>query len=141
MTDLVQIVAVTVSAGLLVTVIALVRSGRLREEYAFAWIIGSLALLVLAIWRNSLDLAAKWIGIYYPPALLLLAVILAMFVVSLYFSVVISRQRQQIERLVEEVALLDAEVRGAARQRRSEGSGAVAAADVVERAAGHREQA
>jgi hypothetical protein len=113
MTDLVQIVAVAVSAALLVTVIGLVREGRLREEYAFAWIVGSLVLLALAIWRNRLDLAAKWLGIYYPPALLLLAVILAVFVVSLYFSVVISRQRQQIEHLVEEVALLDAEVRGA----------------------------
>jgi hypothetical protein len=112
-TGLVQIVAVAISAGLLVAVIALVRERRLREEYAFAWIVGSLLLLALAVWRNSLDLAAKWLGIYYPPALLLLAVILAVFVVSLYFSVVISRQRQQIEHLVEEVALLDAEVRGA----------------------------
>jgi hypothetical protein len=113
MNGLVQIVAVAISAALLVTVIALVRERRLREEYAFAWIVGSLVLLALAIWRNSLDLAAKWLGIYYPPALLLLAVILAVFVVSLYFSVVISRQRQQIEHLAEEVALLDAEVRGA----------------------------
>lgn len=118
MTGLVQIVAVAISAGLLITVIALVRDGRLREEYAFAWIVGSLVLLGLAIWRNSLDLAAKWLGIYYPPALLLLAVILAVFVVSLYFSVVISRQRQQIEHLAEEVALLDAEVRGARRSSR-----------------------
>ena len=118
MTGLVQIVAVAISAGLLITVIALVRDGRLREEYAFAWIVGSLVLLGLAIWRNSLDLAAKWLGIYYPPALLLLAVILAVFVVSLYFSVVISRQRQQIEHLAEEVALLDAEVRGARRSGR-----------------------
>jgi hypothetical protein len=113
MTGLVQTVAVAISAALLITVIVLVRDRRLREEYAFAWIVGSLALLALAIWRNSLDLAAKWLGIYYPPALLLLAVILAVFVVSLYFSVVISRQRQQIEHLAEEVALLDAEVRGA----------------------------
>ncbi len=120
MNDLVQIVAIAVSAGLLVAVVALVRDGRLREEYAFAWIIGSLVLLVLAIWRNSLDLAAKWLGIYYPPALLLLAFILAMFVVSLYFSVVISRQRQQIERLAEEVALLDAEVRRAANDTRKD---------------------
>ena len=120
MTNLVQVVAVAVSAGLLVAVIVLVRDGRLREEYAFAWIVGSLVLLVLAVWRNSLDLAAKWLGIYYPPALLLLVFILAMFVVSLYFSVVISRQRQQIERLVEEVALLDAEVRGAANRNRQD---------------------
>ena len=34
-----------------------------------------------------------------------------MFLVSLYFSVMVSRQRQQIEKLVEEVALLDADLR------------------------------
>jgi hypothetical protein len=111
MTDVIQVVAVAVAILLVVLVVWLVRGGRLREEYAFAWLVAAAALLVIAIWRNGLDLAAKWLGVYYPPALLLLAVILAVFLVALYFSVVISRQRQQIERLVEEVALLDAEIR------------------------------
>jgi hypothetical protein len=112
MTDAIQVVAVTVAVALVGLVLWLVRGRRLREEYAFAWLLGALALLGVAVWRNSLDVAAKWIGVYYPPALLLLAVILAVFLMALYFSVVISRQRQQIERLVEEVALLDAEIRG-----------------------------
>lgn len=107
----VQIVALAISASLFAAVMMLVRRGRLREEYAFAWIVASLAVLALAIWRNTLDLVAKWLGVFYPPAVLLLAVIFVVFVVALYFSVVISRQRAQIERLVEEVALLDAEVR------------------------------
>jgi len=100
-----------IGLALLLAVVRLVRRGRLREEYAFVWLLAAGALLALAIWRNGLDLAAKWLGVYYPPALLLLAVILAVFLVSLYFSVVISRQREQIERLVEEIALLDAEMR------------------------------
>jgi len=107
----VQIVALAISASLFAAVMMLVRRGRLREEYAFAWIVASLAVLALAIWRNTLDVVAKWLGVFYPPAVLLLVVIFVVFVVALYFSVVISRQRAQIERLVEEVALLDAEVR------------------------------
>jgi hypothetical protein len=39
-----------------------------------------------------------------------------MFAALLYFSVAISRQRQQIERLIEEVGLLSAEVRDLERQ-------------------------
>ena len=58
-----------------------------------------------------LDLPPALLGIYYPPALLILVLVFFVFVVSLYFSVVVSRQRQQIERLVEDVALLDADLR------------------------------
>ena len=38
MTDVVQLVSIVVSAALLVTVIELVRRGRLTEEYSFIWI-------------------------------------------------------------------------------------------------------
>ena len=54
--------------------------------------------------------------------MLLLVLTLFVFVVSLYFSVVVSRQRQQIERLVEEMALLDADVRELTGSTRSTGS-------------------
>jgi hypothetical protein len=92
-------------------VLELVRRRKLTEEHSLIWIAGALALLVLSVWRNLLDVTARIVGVYYPPTLLLLALIGFVFVVSLYFSVVISRQRQDIERIVEELALLDAEVR------------------------------
>jgi len=57
------------------------------------------------------------------------------FCTALYFSVVISRQRQQIERLVEEVALLDAEVRERAADPGAR-SGAIPGAEIVDAAAG-----
>ncbi len=50
-------------------------------------------------------------GIHYPPALLLLALIVLVFVAALNFSIVVSRQRRQIERLIQEVAILEAELR------------------------------
>jgi len=111
MNHTVQIVAVAVSLGFLLAVLELVRRRRLTEEYSFLWIGFALLLLVLSLWREILHAVARWLGVYYPPAVLLLALLLFVFVASLYFSVVISRQRRQIERMVEDLAILAAEVR------------------------------
>jgi hypothetical protein len=109
--DPVQIIAIVTSIVLLVLVIELVRRKKLSEEYSFVWIICALALLILSIGRRVLDVVAVALGIYYPPAALILVLILFVFVASLSFSVVVSKQRRQIERLIEDAALLEARVR------------------------------
>ena len=48
---------------------------------------------------------------HYPPAVLVLLLILIVFVASLCFSVILSRQQQQIDRLIDETAILAAEMR------------------------------
>ena len=111
MTDLVQLVSIIVSAVLLASIVELVRRGRLTEEYSFIWIVCAVALFALSLWRNLLDVAATALGVHYPPAVLLLVLTFFVVIVSLYFSVVVSRHRKDIERLVEEVALLDEQVR------------------------------
>ena len=111
MTDPVQVIAIVVSFLLLVLVLDLVRRKKLTEEYSFVWIVCALALIGLSIGRRLLDSAALAMGIFYPPAVLLLVLVLFVFVASLSFSVVLSRHRQQIERLMEDVAILDARLR------------------------------
>ena len=97
-----------ISVGLLLFVLDLVRRRKLTEEYSFIWIFFALGLVALSVWRESLHAVARWLDVHYPPAVLLAATILFVFIASLYFSVVISRQREQIERLVEEHAILAA---------------------------------
>ena len=109
--DMVQFAAFAVSVLLLAGVLELVRSKKLSEEYSFVWIVCAVALIVLSLARRSMDRIAVSFGIFYPPAALLLVLILFVFIASLSFSVVVSRQRQQIEQLVEETALLEARVR------------------------------
>jgi hypothetical protein len=109
--DRIQIVALAVSVTLLVAVLELARRRKLTEEYSIVWIASSLALLALSIRREMLDSAARWLGVFYPPILLLLALIVMVFIASLCFSVIVSRQRQQIERLIEETAVMAAEIR------------------------------
>ena len=109
--DLIQIAAIVISALLLVVVLDLVRRQKLTEEYSFIWIACAVALLAASIARHTVDRMALSLGIYYPPAALLLVLILFVFLASVSFSVVVSKQRQQIERLIEDAALLDAEIR------------------------------
>ena len=109
--DRVQAVAIAVSAGLLVVVLELVRRRKLVEEYSALWIVGAMALLGLSIWREVLHKAAAELGVVYPPSVLLLLLVAMVFVALLWFSVVLSTQRRQIERLIEDTAILGAQVR------------------------------
>ncbi len=109
--DRLQVLAILVSLALLVGVLELVRRKKLSEEYSFVWILCAIALFGLSMARSLLDRVAVGLGIHYPPAALVLVIILFVFVASVLFSVVVSRQRQQIERLIEDTALLDARLR------------------------------
>jgi len=111
MTDRVQIAALTASVILLLLVLELVRRRHLAEEYSALWILSALALMGISLRRDLLDTAAMWLGVYYPPAVLLLVVILIVFTASLSFSVILSRHQRQIDRLIEETAVMSAELR------------------------------
>jgi hypothetical protein len=136
MTDLVQIIAVSVSSALLALVLELVRRRKLTEEYSVLWVLCGVALLVFSIWRDGLHVAARALGIYYPPAVLILVLGFFVFIVSLSFSAVVSRQRQQIERMIEDLALMDRDLR----ELRSR-VGSITSEQVVPGSADHRPEA
>ena len=118
MTDRVQLVAVIVSVFLLLAVLELVRRRKLIEEYSIVWIACALAMLGLSVWRSLLDRSAQLLGVYYPPSALLMALVVLVFVALLWFSVILSKQRQLIDRLMEETAVLAAELRDVRRDER-----------------------
>jgi hypothetical protein len=107
----VQAVALGASVVLLLAVLELVRRRKLAEEYSFFWIGSALLMLALSIRHDMLSAVARWMGVDDPPLVLVLVLVFTMFVASLWFSVIVSRQRKQIERLIEESAILSAEVR------------------------------
>ena len=119
--DRIQIAAILVSLGLLVVVLELVRRHKLVEEYSVVWIVGAIGLLALSVWRGLLDAAAQRFGVFYPPSLLLMGLVGLVFVGLLTFSVILSRQRRQIERLTEEAAVLGTEIRELRSERSSDG--------------------
>lgn len=132
MTDRVQIVAVAGSVILLLLILELVRRRRLAEEYSALWIVSALVLIGISLRRDVLDFAARWLGVYYPPAVLVLMLVGIISVASLSFSVILSRQQRQIDRLIEENAIMAAEIRELrSSERAASGIGAGSAADVI----------
>jgi hypothetical protein len=111
MTDRVQVVAVVGSVLLLLLVLELVRRRRLAEEYSALWIVSALVLIGISLRRDALDFAARLLGVYYPPAVLVLMLVAIISMASLCFSVILSRQQRQIDRLIEENAIMAAELR------------------------------
>jgi hypothetical membrane protein len=97
MIERIQTVALAGSAALLILVLELVRRRKLTEEYSFLWIVAALGLLAVAIYGEMLELVVF--------------LMVVVFIASLCFSVIVSRQRRQIERLIEETAILAAEMR------------------------------
>ena len=111
MNSRIQIVAIAGSVLFLLLVLELVRRRRLAEEYSALWIIAALALLGASIRRDLIDRTAAWLGIYYGPAVLLLGLVVVVSAVLLWMSVILSRQQAQIDHLIEEAAILSAELR------------------------------
>jgi hypothetical protein len=132
MTDRVQIVALAGSVALLLLVLELVRRRRLAEEYSALWIVSAVALIGISLRRDLLDSAARWLGVYYPPAVLVLMLVAIISIASLSFSVILSRQQRQIDRLIEENAIMAAELRELRASERARSTvRAVAAADMI----------
>ena len=101
----IQYLAIAASIVLIVAIIELIRRGRLREEYALVWLGAAVVFLVLSIWRELFDALARFLGIAYAPALLILVILFFGFVYLLHFSIVISRLTSENKKLAQELAI------------------------------------
>ena len=108
----VSILAAVASLALLGVVLELIRSRRLRERYALLWLLTGVVLLVLSLWRSSVNTIAGWIGIEtYPPAVLFAVGTLFIVLVLLHYSTVISKLADQNTVLAQRLALLESQLR------------------------------
>ena len=110
----VQIVAIAATAGLFVILLELVRRRRMLERYAILWLVCSVALLGLSVWKGLLTDLAHAVGIFYAPSALFVIAFGFVLVLLLHFSVAVSRLAEQNKVLAQRLALLEERQRGAA---------------------------
>ena len=97
---------------LILVVLELIRSRRLRERYALLWLLTGVVLLALSLWRSGLNTIAGWVGIEtYPPAVLFAVGALFVLLVLLHYSTVISKLHDQNTMLAQRLALLEQRLR------------------------------
>ena len=129
---IVSIVGSILSFAIVLVVLELIRTRRLRERYALLWLLTGIVLTVLAAWRNGLNTIAGWFGVQtYPPAVLFAVALLFVLAVLLHYSTVISRLADQNVILAQRLALLELEVNRQARRDEPAVHAAAAPADRV----------
>ena len=108
--DKIQIIATTGSIILIVFIISLIRNRRLKEEYSLLWLLFSFLFLGLSIWKDGLDWMASQVGISYPPAALFLILIMALFIMLIEMSLIISKQSEWIKQSAQDIGMMKLDI-------------------------------
>ncbi len=106
----IQIIIGTLSIGLLLMTLELIRKKRLREEYSILWLFTGVAILIFSL-SPEFFLAtffARITGLYYLSAVVLILFLFLLLIV-LHFSVVISKLTDRNKELAQRYALLELE--------------------------------
>ena len=105
-----RIMAIVISAGLLLLILELVRRKRLMERYALLWLFSTLLLLVLSVWSSLLNSLASALGISYPPSALFAVAFGVVLVLLIHFSLAVSRLSDQNKVLAQRLGILQGRV-------------------------------
>jgi hypothetical protein len=103
--DRFQILAIAGSIIFLGFIFYLVRLKRLREDYSLLWLFFGAVFLFLSVWRESLEYISRAMGVAYAPAAIFIILIMCLFMIMIQFSMIISKQSNQLSRLAQEIAL------------------------------------
>jgi hypothetical protein len=109
MTPTQRVFAIVISIATFLVVMELVRRRRLREEYAFLWVLTTVGMMLLATWYGLIEWITQFIGAVAVTTTLFLFALLFLLLISVHFTTVISRLTVQVRRLAQELALLEAE--------------------------------
>lgn len=108
--QLVQILSIIVSLIIFIFVIELIRRGAFKEKYAILWLIASIVLLTVSIWRSLLDYLAGIFGFFYPPSFLFLLGFGFLLLITLHFSIMISNLSEKNKKITQELSLMREEL-------------------------------
>jgi hypothetical protein len=107
----VQIFSLIISVLLALFIFQLIRKKKLKEQYSLLWFLTVVVMLVLSLWEGLLYRISGVLGIAVPSNALFMLAILFMFVMSLHYSMLVSRLTDQTKMLAQQLALLDRDIR------------------------------
>lgn len=102
--------AVGACVALVVFLIVLLRTKRLREKYAVTWIVVGVGVCVLGAFPGAAERLAKVVGVQTPSNLIFALALIVLLLVCIQLSAEITTLEEETRTLVEEVALLRLDV-------------------------------
>jgi hypothetical protein len=98
--------AVGVSVALVVFLVVLLRTRRLREKYAITWIVVGLGVIIFAAFPSAVAALTHLVGVETPSNLLFAISLIVLLLVGIQLSAEITSLEEETRTLTEEVALL-----------------------------------
>jgi hypothetical protein len=106
-----RLLLMVLGVGIVLFVINLVRTRKLKEEYAILWLFTGVVLVLLPVIIDLLDAVSFALGITYPPAFIGLVAAVCVLFILFQFSTSISRFSERTKVLTQELAILRERVR------------------------------
>lgn len=106
-----RLLLMALGIGIVAFVINLVRTRKLKEEYALLWLFTGVVLVLLPVVIDLLDAVSFALGITYPPAFIGLVAAVCILFILFQFSTSISRFSERTKVLTQELAVMQERVR------------------------------
>ena len=102
-----QFFAIAAVALFFLLVFFLLKKNRLSLRYSLLWLLSGVIMLVLALFPGLLDRFARLIGIYSSVNALFAVIFFCGLMLMISFTVIVSREKQEIVRSIQRTALLE----------------------------------
>lgn len=105
-----KIFAIVASILIMMLVVELVRRRRLREEYSWLWLLTGVVIILLVVWYDLLAFITHLIGAIAPTTTLFIFGLLFLMLISLHYSLQISKLSHQVKEMAQQLTLLKDQV-------------------------------
>lgn len=103
-----NITILIIGAILSISILYLVRKGKMHGPYATWWLLVAVSAIVLSMFPQIIDWVAAKVGITYPPTLLLVLSISMILIRMLTMDMALTSKERKIRRLTQKMAILEA---------------------------------
>lgn len=107
----IQFLSIVSSIFFLLIVFELIRKEKIKLQYSLLWIMMGVIFFVFSIWNKALELVSTLLGIAYQPTAFILILLMAIVMILIQYSIVISRLSEDNKNLVQELGMLKMELK------------------------------
>jgi len=106
----IQVLAIIGSIIFLIFIVELIRKRKIKDAYGLLWVFFGVVFIIISVWRQGLEILSRLLGIYYTPAAFLLILIMAIILILIQYSLVISRLSENNKTLTQQMGILKLEI-------------------------------
>ena len=103
-----NITILIIGAILSISILYLVRKGKMHGPYATWWLLVAVSAIILSMFPQIIDWVAAQVGITYPPTLLLVLSVSMILIRMLTMDMALTSKERKIRRLTQKMAILEA---------------------------------